>query len=278
MTRKEAARLLGIDPSSSKAAINKAFRKKSKDIHPDKNPVLEELFKELVNARDRLLDSTPDKPDYNDKYDFSQGADWMSWEKKDWSFTPPEKKKRWSPPSPSDLDWLPRAMSILVIFCLLILGIVTVSKKIQSNKTKYYVEEYTSVYDLKQEDIAPYYPDAEGAAIYFPDRPPAVERFLHPVKEQPIMVENVANPMERDSNSYKGSIWQYIDEIIHSRKRLAPQRPRHQLYYHDTISSTLTSPQRRGGLYAPFNPQQAGPQGDLPAKEGAENKGAGLSN
>lgn len=49
--------ILGVSVRASKAEIRKAFRTKSKDLHPDTNPGKDQLpFQDLVDARQILMD------------------------------------------------------------------------------------------------------------------------------------------------------------------------------------------------------------------------------
>lgn len=54
-TRKEAYSTLGLDPSSGKREIKRAYREKVKATHPDRGGD-EEAFKEVTNAYERLTD------------------------------------------------------------------------------------------------------------------------------------------------------------------------------------------------------------------------------
>ena len=56
--------ILGVDKNASPDEIKKAYRKLSKQFHPDVNPDGEEKFKEIAEAYDTL--SSPDK---KQKYD-----------------------------------------------------------------------------------------------------------------------------------------------------------------------------------------------------------------
>jgi len=70
---KDYYKILQVNKDASQSEIKKAYRKLSKQYHPDVNPEGEEMFKEIVHANDILSDITKRK-EYDNPNPFGKGG------------------------------------------------------------------------------------------------------------------------------------------------------------------------------------------------------------
>jgi DnaJ-class molecular chaperone len=110
--------LLGVQPDASTEDIQKAYRKKAKQHHPDKNNGSEastEMFKKLGEAKDCLTD-----PHKRLAYDYSVGVKKRPQPRPQFQQTPPPPPPR---PQPQTGPGFPTGVAIGVGIGALVVGI-----------------------------------------------------------------------------------------------------------------------------------------------------------